>query len=141
MYQYVGHYDGDLGEPLRQTLEFELLPNAQGLMRSSPLADEDLIAKLQPLLADALPGRWTNVLVTRIMPSGTIPLHVDGARAGTRYHLVLETNTGCWCMHDGDWQQLGLGDIYTMEQTRPHGSVNWGETPRTHLVVDIKEAA
>lgn len=139
MYQYIGHFDGDLQTPLKKALSFELLPDENGLRRSSPLADDELIAALQPLLADALPGKWTNVLVTQIMPKGSIPMHTDGARAGTRYHIVLETNHGCWCYHRGYWQQLRLGDIYSMEQTYEHGSVNWGETPRTHLVVDIKE--
>ena len=57
-----------------------------------------------------------------------------------RYNVVLQTNQRCWNFHDGDWQQLELGGIYTMDASKEHASINWGDTERVHLVLDIVPA-
>jgi hypothetical protein len=74
---------------------------------------------------------------------GNTPMHVDELeREGlARYHLVLQTNDRCWNFHDGDWQQLELGGVYTIDVSRNHASINWGATLRVHLVVDALGAS
>ena len=54
-----------------------------------------------------------------------------------RFHLVIQTNPDCWMLHDGQWQQLEPGGIYTLDPLIPHASVNWGNEPRVHFVVDV----
>jgi aspartyl/asparaginyl beta-hydroxylase (cupin superfamily) len=77
-----------------------------------------------------------------LRPGGNIGMHVDVPEAEglTRYHLVLSTNDRCWSYHDGDWQQLESGGIYTVDPTRLHASINWGESMRVHLVADVVPA-
>lgn len=79
-----------------------------------------------------------------IKPGGVIPLHKDNPSAENnineslvRYHLVLQTNAKCWNFHDGSWQQLQTGYLYTMDPHKEHASVNWGSTTRWHLILDI----
>lgn len=102
---------------------------------------EDGISIFQPLLADTLFGKWTYCIMSIIWPHGSIAPHVDGNTANTdstRYNLVLQSNDNCWSMHGGDWQQLKEGFIYQMDPSITHASINWGNEPRIHLVVDVK---
>lgn len=85
-------------------------------------------------------GEWTKCFLAIIWPNGTIPPHVDGdsIREGSqRYQVVLQSNPDSWVLHDGDWQQLEEGGIYTMRPELRHASVNWGNEPRINLIVDV----
>jgi hypothetical protein len=73
-----------------------------------------------------------------LYPSAQIVGHVD-VGCGTRLHVPIEMNEGCWVFHDGDWQSLTIGQPYLMDPTRVHGSVNWGSTVRVHLMTETKE--
>lgn len=94
-------------------------------------------------LADVLPGDWFRSMLVAIRPGGNIRMHQDVPEAPglTRYHIVLATNDRCWNYHDGDWQQLEPGGIYTVDATREHASINWGESMRVHLVADVVAAS
>lgn len=71
-----------------------------------------------------------------IRPGAQIAGHCDaGPRA--RYHIPLQTNESCWSFSDGVWQQLKVGRLYMMNPTEFHGAVNWGDTVRLHLMVDV----
>lgn len=87
-----------------------------------------------------VPGKWQFSMLTKLEQGDSIPPHSDKplAEGLTRYHFVLSTDPHSWCMHDGEWQQLQAGSFYTMEPTRTHAAINWGNTPRIHLVVDTK---
>lgn len=54
-----------------------------------------------------------------------------------RYHVPVQNNPQCWSFADGRWQRLTLGGIYWMDPTAEHGAVNWGATPRVHLLIDV----
>lgn len=71
-------------------------------------------------------------------PSAQIVVHVDPPILGTRHHVPLQTNEDCWTYHDGTWEQLALGECYTMDPTLPHGAVNWGSRRRIHLILDLQ---
>lgn len=90
-----------------------------------------------PLLKATFPGQWTYAALVAIYPGAQIQSHVDAPVIGTRYHIPLQLNDGCWVFHDGTWQQLTVGAVYTMDPTKPHGAVNWGPNLRLHLLLDV----
>lgn len=74
-----------------------------------------------------------------LYPSSQIVAHADPPIHGIRHHIPLQLNPGCWVFHDGTWQQLEVGQDYTMDPTQVHGAVNWGPTLRLHLIVDVEK--
>lgn len=88
-------------------------------------------------LVTLFPGEWYNCRVVGLWPSQQIPLHQDSAIIGVRHHIPLQINDDCWVYSDGTWQRVAVGVVYTMDPTKPHGAVNWGETIRLHLMIDI----
>lgn len=93
-----------------------------------------------PHVGSLFPGEWPYAMVTVVHPNGGIPPHRDAPLpAGVRrYHLVLETNEYAWSLHDGEWCQFEAGSVYELDPAKLHASINWGSTPRIHLVVDFK---
>lgn len=81
------------------------------------------------------PIRRTSIV--GLLPSQQIVAHRDPPIDGLRYHLVLQTNPGCWSFSGGRWQQLKVGKIYEMDPTEEHGAVNWGSETRLHLMIDV----
>ncbi len=86
-------------------------------------------------------------MFTVIRPGGHFHFHRDNPAAENgvmaalrRYHIVLATNPESWCFHDGDWQQLEVGGVYEMDPAKTHAAINFGETDRIHLVVDLEGA-
>jgi hypothetical protein len=77
------------------------------------------------------------VHVVALYPSSQLVAHSDPPVTGTRYHVPLVVNNGCWSFHDGTWQQLEVGTVYEMDPTKLHGAVNWGTEVRLHLIVDV----
>lgn len=99
------------------------------------------IALFQPYLAAVFPGVWTYAICAVIWANGSIPPHQDGDTVrehSTRHHLVISTNPHAWTWHGGTWQQLGQDGIYQMDPLEMHAAINWGSTPRIHLVVDTR---
>lgn len=91
---------------------------------------------LQPIFR----GTWYACTVVGLWPSQQIPAHADAPILGVRYHLPLQVNDCCWVFHDGVWQQLWEGGCYRMDPTKVHGAVNWGETLRLQLMIDVEGA-
>lgn len=80
---------------------------------------------------------WTQAMVVALYPSAQLVGHRDPPIKGTRFHIPLQTNDGCWVHHDGVWVQLQLGHLYEMNPAEFHGAVNWGHDVRLHLAVDV----
>lgn len=93
----------------------------------------------EPLLGDLIEGDWTKAQIFALWPSSQIVGHCDPSISGTRFHLPLQTNDGCWVYH-GEWVQLRAGHLYQMNPMEFHGAVNWGTTLRLHLVIDIRSS-
>lgn len=92
------------------------------------------------LATNYIPEPWTWITVVALYPSSQIVVHRDLPEVDTvRYHIPLQTNDDCWCFHDGVWQQLPVGQIYSMNPREQHGAVNWGAEVRLHLMVDRVE--
>lgn len=100
-------------------------------------ASADLMALTRRAWQDF--GPVTRFAVVLLWPSSQIVAHAD-APIGTsvRFHTPLQTNAGCWSFSEGIWQQLDLGKTYRMDPTKPHGAVNWGDTLRLHLMIDVE---
>ena len=76
--------------------------------------------------------------IVALYPSCQLVKHCDPPIRGQRHHMPLVLNDGCWVYHDGTWQQLEVGHLYQMDQTKPHGAVNWGDEVRLHLMIDVE---
>jgi hypothetical protein len=82
------------------------------------------------------PG-FVTATVVGLLPSAQIVAHKDAPISGRRVHVPLQTNHGCWSFSGHHWRRLQIGGAYWMDPTEVHGAVNWGETVRLHLVVDV----
>jgi len=140
-----------LEQPLRLTLVeiAHLLQIAQDRLDlsvpktgSGMTNEQETLAVFTPLLQSRFPGEWIYATVISLNPSAQLVAHVDAPfpQPGVRYHLPLQLNPGCWCYHDGVWQQLELGKVYAMDLTCVHGAVNWGDNVRLHLIMDVLNA-
>lgn len=89
-------------------------------------------------------GPWKLGQLIAMRPGAHIPFHQDDpatehgdpAPWSHREHIVLSTNDACWNYHGGTWQQLDAGQVYRMDPTQVHASINLGDSLRVHLVVD-----
>ena len=137
MYQMIGTYSGDLKALLEAARKLPMDRESQGYSSTSN-EHAKVEQVMRPLLSGLFPGKWPYAMVVAVHPNGMLPPHEDTVlTAGVeRYHIVLQTNPLAWCMHDGDWQQLEHGGIYTMVCQQVHAAVNWGIEDRIHLVVD-----
>jgi hypothetical protein len=118
------------------TLHLDCAPGPGGSRSTDPVSTKNIFG---PALADLRPAWWTQAMVLALYPSSQIVRHCDPPITGIRFHLPLVVNADCWVCHADVWQQLEAGAVYTMDPTQPHGAVNWGATPRFHLVLDIQE--
>lgn len=116
---------------LAETLD--LRPGPGG---STASADAVTTPWFQAVLSEAFPAPWVRSMVMALWPSSQLVAHRDPPITGTRHHLPLRVNPGCWVFHAGTWQQLTAGQVYQMDPTDLHGAVNWGDTVRLHLVID-----
>lgn len=140
MYHRVGYYRGDMQDLVSRALALEYAwTENPGVYGSTETHVEEKFKDL----GDSIPGNWAYSTVIQIPPGGFIPFHKDVPRREnlSRFHMVLATNDKCWNYHEGSWQQLSLGSIYSMDETQEHASLNWGGTPRIHLVVDVDKGA
>src|SRR3990167_1819618 len=136
MYHRVATYPGPMAQlaALSGAFDFAWIASGYGVTSNSK-ALRDAYADD---LADVFPGEWADAMLVVIRPGGNIRVHKDVMlRDGIeRHHLVLQTNDLCYSLHGGDWQQLEPGGIYTMEPGVDHASINFGDLPRVHLVID-----
>ena len=102
------------------------------------MSDEKLTLELYGRQLEWYRDQWTYATVIALYPSSQLVAHRDLYEVkGIRHHLPLQVNEGCWVFHEGVWQQLEVGKIYTMDPKGLHGAVNWGATVRYHLIVDV----
>jgi Aspartyl/Asparaginyl beta-hydroxylase len=83
------------------------------------------------------------ILVTRLQPGGRILRHSDaGAWHAERYnckcYVVLEANARCIVECDGEEAVFRPGEIFELDNLRPHSMENSGTTQRTTLIVSLR---
>lgn len=143
MYHRVGTYQGETSladlEKLAKSIDVSWAATGYGINYERTATVRD---KFQPLVGDALPGVWAYSMIVLMKPDSSISFHKDEKLfdAVTRYHLVIATNHRCWSAHDSTWQQLELGGIYKLDPLEEHASLNWGDSTRIHLVVDVEDS-
>ena len=122
MYKHLGDYRGDL-------VALNELYRKAGNVKEL----------FEPVLKGVFPGAWVSNMLVSLDPRTTLSVHTDPPlHAGTyRYHLVLRSNPWSWVWHDGEFDQLHVGGIFVMDPAKQHFSVNAGEEPRVHLVIDM----
>lgn len=137
MYRKVGEYRGDLD--LLQRALTPLLSWSPNGSATKHFHDGDMRELIVEELSPLIPGDFEMVMMTAVRGlGGTLPYHADtfNTKKLQRHHLIVQSNSLSWVLHNGDWQQLEVGGIYQMNPTYTHASVNWGESPRVHIVVD-----
>lgn len=75
----------------------------------------------------------------QLVPGAKSLWHTDGTPENLilRLHLVIETNPGCWFIHEGGRIHMEEAHAYLVNVNEFHQVVNEGDTNRTHLVVDV----
>lgn len=137
MYSKLAQFNGDLVELAERAHALSLKPTLPLLYQTTEPIQTEAIYK--PLLKDTFPGQWQKCFLSIVWPNGSIMAHADIERKDRiRRHLVIKTNPDCWCMHDGNCQQLEAGGIYEMDEKLTHAAMNWGNDIRMHFVIDIK---
>lgn len=137
MYEPDGSYSVDEVLVAADSFEYYWAPQGYWAVdgRVSPIE-----ATLRGYVDSVFPGEWVFSMLVKLTTGDSIPPHCDKPLADgvVRRHLVLATNPLSWCMHDYTWQQMETGGVYTMRPEFIHAAINWGSTPRLHLVVDTK---
>ena len=78
-------------------------------------------------------------MLTRLKPGGCIPAHIDHGFSLTRSHRVHVPvlSSGRVSFTVGDESIcMNEGEVWEINNTRPHSVTNLGSTPRVHLIVD-----
>jgi len=76
-----------------------------------------------------------------LKPGGEIHPHSDEGsycQERTRYHIPIMTNQDCTNTFGGTTEHLERGIMYQVDNDRVHSAINNGDTPRVHLIFDIK---
>jgi len=86
--------------------------------------------------------------IARMKPeSGNTSLHTDtryNQRYSRRYNIAISTNDDCWLYYQsydltigGTRNHISEGEVWELNNKIVHGAVNYGNTWRTHLIIDI----
>ena len=82
-----------------------------------------------------------DVVLSRVMPGQTHPLHTDRQRSDwlTRVHVPLVTNPGAWMLFEDEraFAHFEAGKAYSFDALRRHAFGNGGDEARVHLIFDV----
>ena len=136
--------------PLRAWLEdtappWPTLPDASKPERVRDLPAplwSDIVSAVLDVLDPADHLRAEDVLLARVRPGQSHPMHVDAQPDDhlTRVHVPVLTNPGVWF----EWEDcpgrvhFEAGKAYTFDTTRRHSFGNDGATDRVHLMFDVR---
>ncbi len=99
-----------------------------------------------------IPAETERVRLMKLEPNGgELDRHTDqtdkdlGTTDGDimRFHIPIITNERM-LFHSWDWKgnetihNMKEGEIWYLDIRKPHKAINWGDTPRIHLVIDVK---
>jgi kumamolisin len=116
---------------------------------AKPLPPEDRpvlsrLPYLRHVLRELVPGAPTRAIVQRLCPGGLLPVHTDTPRyfRGTVRLSMLVAADGLqrfFC--NGAWYEMALGDVWAIDNLRPHGVINTGASARINVVADYLPSA
>ena len=80
---------------------------------------------------------WHSAFFLKIPPGGEVHRHTDVEHPWNTYHVVVCTNDDCISFSSGNPYHLEVGDIYSIDRSIEHYSVNKGKTDRIHLLAEV----
>ena len=78
--------------------------------------------------------------LTRLGPGTVAVPHRDFLELDsdlTRIHIPLETADACYASEESTIYRMRLGDVWSLDASRPHSIANFSTGNRTHLLVDF----
>ena len=110
--------------------------------RPVPPDDRPVLAHLpylRRLLRETITAPPTRAIVARLLPHGLIPIHIDTPRffRGTlrlSIQVVAEGVQRLYC--NGRWYDMAPGEVWAIDNLKPHGIHNSGARPRINVLVD-----
>ena len=110
--------------------------------RPLPPEDRPVLARLpylRALLRETFAAKPTRAIVARMVPHGLIPIHTDTPRyfRGTvrlSIQVIADGVQRLYC--NGLWYDMAPGEVWAIDNLRPHAIHNAGATPRTNVLVD-----
>ncbi len=115
--------------------------------RPVPPDDRPVLERLPYLrwfLREKIVAAPTRAIVARLLPHGLIPIHTDTPRffRGTlrlSIQVVAEGVQRLYC--DGLWYDTTPGEVWAIDNLRPHGVYNTGSSPRINVLADYKPSS
>ncbi|HVO26372.1 MAG TPA: aspartyl/asparaginyl beta-hydroxylase domain-containing protein [Candidatus Margulisiibacteriota bacterium] len=115
--------------------------------RPVPPDDRPVLAHLpclRQLLRDTIAAAPTRAIVARLLPGGFIPLHTDTPRffRGTLRLSIQVSAEGVQRLYcNGMWYDMAPGEVWALDNLRPHAISNAGARPRLNVLVDYVPSA
>lgn len=85
--------------------------------------------------------------IARMKPGGDTVMHTDTRyqqRYSRRYNIAVSTNNDCWLYHNsydlnngGTRDHINEGEVWELNNKIIHTAVNYGNTWRTHIIIDV----
>jgi len=85
--------------------------------------------------------RLGRVMITRLAPGKTIPLHKDSglyAEYYQRYHITLQNGPGSLFMCDDETVCMAQGEVWWFDSLHDHAVINNSADDRITMIVDIR---
>lgn len=79
------------------------------------------------------------VSMQKLLPQGFVPWSRNVAWASLRFHLPIVTNPACQMFSGPYTAHLPVGQLTFVATDILHSEINLGDTPRWHLVIDVKK--
>jgi hypothetical protein len=110
--------------------------------RPRPAEDRDVLARLPYLrraVRELVPSTPTRAIVARQAPHGLIPIHTDTPRffrETIRPSLQVDAGATPRLYCDGRWYTMAPGEVWAIDNLRPHGIDNPSDRPRLNVIAD-----
>jgi hypothetical protein len=111
--------------------------------RPLPPEDRPVLARLPYLrrvLRELVPSEPRRAIVQRLAPRGLLPVHTDTPRyfRGTvRLSMLVAADGVQRFLCNGMWYEMAPGDVWAIDNLRPHGVENAGRAARVNVVADF----
>jgi len=110
--------------------------------RPVPPDDRPVLAQmphLKQLLRETFAASPTRAIVARLLPHGLIPIHTDTPRffrstLRLSIQVVAEGVQRLYC--NGLWYDMAPGEVWAIDNLKPHAIHNGGAGPRINVLVD-----
>jgi kumamolisin len=94
---------------------------------------------LREILHEIVPASPTRAIVARMQPHSLIPIHTDTPRffrSTVRLSIQVDADGVQRLYCNGVWYDLAAGEVWAVDNLRPHGVDNAGGRMRTNVIAD-----